>query len=243
MSVVSAASLPTDPAAREDMAGEYVLGTADARTAAQIALALRSEPEWRAAVEAWERRLAPLATLAPPEAPPPDSWDRIEARITPKKADSRPVARVSWLWRGWAVGASLLAAGLAGFMFMPRPPPSQLMSVLSSGRNDLAYIADVNRQGELRLVAIPAATGRQPEVPLGKSLQLWGLPPGATVPANLGVLPNDPAAIVTVPRTVARPVPGMLIEISLEPQGGSPTGQATGPVVFFGRLSQAGKQP
>ena len=31
----------------------------------------------------------------------------------------------------------------------------------------------------------------------------------------------------------------MLIEISLEPPGGSPTGRPTGPVLFIGRLAAA----
>ncbi|WP_376087849.1 hypothetical protein ACE7GA_15050 [Roseomonas sp. CCTCC AB2023176] len=36
-----------------------------------------------------------------------------------------------------------------------------------------------------------------------------------------------------------RPQPGMLIEISLEPPGGSPTGRPTGPILFIGRLTAA----
>jgi anti-sigma-K factor RskA len=31
----------------------------------------------------------------------------------------------------------------------------------------------------------------------------------------------------------------MLIEISLEPPGGSPTGRPTGPILFIGRLAAA----
>ncbi len=31
----------------------------------------------------------------------------------------------------------------------------------------------------------------------------------------------------------------MLIEITLEPPGGSPTGRPTGPILFVGRLSAA----
>jgi anti-sigma-K factor RskA len=241
MPVVTAAPLPTDPEGRAALAGEYVLGTLDARSAARIAVALQSDPAWREAVESWERQLAPLALLARPEAPPPDSWDRIETRINPHRAASRRSVRVPWLWRGWAMGASLAAAGLAAFILVPRAPPPRLMTVLLTDRNDLAFVADVDRKGELRLAAVPAATGREPQAPSGKSLQLWGLPPGATVPANLGVLPNEPGRVMTIPTTVVHPVAGMLIEISLEPEGGSPTGRATGPVVFYGRLVAAGR--
>ena len=69
-------------------------------------------------------------------------------------------------------------------------------------------------------------------------LQLWALPPGATAPTSLGLIPA--AGQITVTPETIRPQPGMLIEISLEPPGGSTTGRPTGPVLFIGRLSRGG---
>jgi anti-sigma-K factor RskA len=69
-------------------------------------------------------------------------------------------------------------------------------------------------------------------------LQLWALPQGATAPTSLGLIP--PEGRVTVTPDAIRPEPGMLIEISLEPPGGSPTGRPTGPILFIGRLTAAG---
>jgi anti-sigma-K factor RskA len=149
---------------------------------------------------------------------------------------------VPWLWRGWAWGASLAAAGLAAFILVPRPVPPRIMTVLLTDENGLGFLADVDRRGELRLAAVPAATGRAIQAPSGKSLQLWCLPPGATVPNNLGVLPDEPGNAIIIPTTVARPASGMLIEVSLEPEGGSPTGKPTGPVIFYGRLAEAGRR-
>jgi anti-sigma-K factor RskA len=54
---------------------------------------------------------------------------------------------------------------------------------------------------------------------------------------SLGLLPED-GRFTVAPGTV-RPEPGMLIEISLEPAGGSPTGRPTGPILFIGRLAPA----
>ena len=74
--------IPTDPQEREALAGEYVLGTLDARLAdARWRRPCRATPALRAVVAAWEARLAPLTALAPPEAPPPDLWRRIEAAL------------------------------------------------------------------------------------------------------------------------------------------------------------------
>ena len=59
--------IPTDPADREALAGEYVLGTLDARMAREIEQAMPADTALRDAVAAWEARLAPLTALAPPE--------------------------------------------------------------------------------------------------------------------------------------------------------------------------------
>jgi anti-sigma-K factor RskA len=61
--------IPTDPAERDALAGEYVLGTLDARAAAEVVRAMETDAALRQAVAAWEARLAPLTALAPPEAP------------------------------------------------------------------------------------------------------------------------------------------------------------------------------
>jgi anti-sigma-K factor RskA len=191
-------------------------------------------------VDQWELRLASLAALARSEAPPPDSWDRIETRINlHRAAATRRSACVPWLWRGWA-WCQPRGSRPRRLILVPRPLPPRVMTVLLTDENGLAFLADVDRRGELRFAAVPAAAGREVQAPSGKSLQLWGLPPGATVPANLGVLPNEPGMVTIIPATSARPVAGMLIEISLEPEGGSHTGKPTGSLLFYGRLSEAG---
>jgi anti-sigma-K factor RskA len=45
---------------------------------------------------------------------------------------------------------------------------------------------------------------------------------------------------VNIATPAVQPQKNMLIMISVEPPGGSPTGQPSGPVVFFGRLMPAG---
>ncbi len=69
-------------------------------------------------------------------------------------------------------------------------------------------------------------------------MQLWALPQGATAPTSLGLIPAEQGRLTVTPTTI-RPEPGMLIEITLEPPGGSPTGRPTGPVLFIGRLAAA----
>ena len=108
-----------------------------------------------------------------------------------------------------------------------------MMTVLLSSRDQPAWLVEAERDGAIRLASLNA----QP-VPSDRVLQLWALPQGATAPTSLGLIP--PEGRITVTPAQIRPEPGMLIEISLEPPGGSPIGRPTGPVLFIGRLTAAG---
>jgi anti-sigma-K factor RskA len=68
-------------------------------------------------------------------------------------------------------------------------------------------------------------------VPIDHDLELWALGAGETRPRSLGVLPASGT------RMVAALPPGTQLLVSLEPRGGSPTGQPTGPVLYGGRLT------
>jgi anti-sigma-K factor RskA len=68
--------------------------------------------------------------------------------------------------------------------------------------------------------------------PEDKSYELWAVEPGQS-PKSMGVV--DQASYT-------RPLPyspqDLVFAISLEPKGGSPTGVATGPIVYSGPLLQ-----
>jgi anti-sigma-K factor RskA len=69
-------------------------------------------------------------------------------------------------------------------------------------------------------------------VPNDRDLELWALAAGETRPRSLGVLPAAGGRLV-----VASLAPGTQLMVSLEPRGGSPTGQPTGPVLYAGQLA------
>lgn len=220
------------PEERDLLAGEYALGTLTAAEAQAVEAAMAGDPALAAQVLDWQRRLAPLTALAAPEAPPPGLWARIEASLNPAPP---PRARAPWLTRFWALGATAVAAGLAVVVLARQPalPPGPLMTVLLTDREAPAFLVEADRRdGEIRL----AALNNRP-VPEGRVRQLWALPQGATAPTSLGLVPED--GRISVRHADIRPEPGMLIEITLEPPGGSPIGRPTGPVLFIGRLLPA----
>lgn len=173
--------LPTDQPERDALAGEYVLGTLDARMAAAIAGALGSDHGLRRAVEAWEDRLTPLASLATQEAPPPELWDRIEAGL-PKLA-AQTLRKTAWawdIWRVWAVGASLAAVALAGFAMMQATRPAVMEATI-----------------------MPAQIAPAAFVPVPPSALVTAPAPTVTAPPNALATVPDPAP----PKFATQPIP------------------------------------
>lgn len=221
------------PQERDEMAAEYVLGTLEAREAEAVRALIARDGDFARLVTDWEARLAPLLALATPEAPPPGLWARIEATL----GGVRP-ARRAWRFKlpslgpAFGLGAGAVAAGLAAFIIFRPPVAPPLMTVLLTSQDQSAFLVEAQR-GQIRLAAVNPRG-----VEAGRVMQLWALPQGATAPTSLGLVPEDGRYSVT-PRSI-RPEPGMLIEITLEPPGGSPTGRPTGPILFIGRLTAAG---
>jgi anti-sigma-K factor RskA len=71
----------------------------------------------------------------------------------------------------------------------------------------------------------------------GRTPELWVIPADGK-PRSLGVVPEKAAAAMTVPpEHRAMLAEGVTLAVSLEPEGGSPTGAPTGPVVMTGTMS------
>jgi anti-sigma-K factor RskA len=71
----------------------------------------------------------------------------------------------------------------------------------------------------------------------GRSLELWAIPADG-IPVSLGVVPSDSKGRVELSEA-HRQLMGSAttMAITLEPQGGSPSGKPTGPVLYQGKLA------
>jgi anti-sigma-K factor RskA len=72
----------------------------------------------------------------------------------------------------------------------------------------------------------------------GKTLEVWLVPPDGT-PRSLGLLPSaegGTTVALTLPHDTAAALTTSKLAVSLEPTGGSTTGQPTGPVLFSGAV-------
>jgi len=221
------------------VAGEYVLGTLTAPERADAEQRISRESAFAAAVLFWERYLAPLAVAVAPLQPPAHLRRRILEAIggaAPAADNVVQLRRQLNLWRGLTVGAAALAAALAVFVLV-RPPVPQIaggkyVAVLQPEGPGPAFVATIDlASGTISALRI----GAEPQA--GKSYELWAVGGGRAQPQSLGVIdaslkiPADKLGKVD-PATLGETV----FAVSLEPQGGSPTGQPTGPVLYTGKL-------
>ncbi len=214
------------------LAGEYVLGMLDENEAASVRRRAEIDPILARAIGDWESRFAPLAELVPPVAAPPMIWDRIERSLDAAQSPApptgyRPEPRGTRFWRATTAAALALAAVFAAIAYLPRnEAPPRLAALGVAGAPAPAFIAEARGDGYVTLTSVSPAP-----VPTGRDLELWLLPKGATTVTSLGLL-------LATGRRLAVPglADGAQLLVSLEPQGGSPTGQPTGAVLYGGTL-------
>ena len=222
---------PTDRDLVDRLASEYVLGTLRGR-------ARRRFERWRATsplVEErcvfWENRLVHLAKGLTPVDPPAHVWAAIRRRLG--LADRRPRTPM----RNYALAASvLLVVVLGSFLywraFGPQTPTEVANIAPASGVR--AWTVEI--YGKSARLTVRAGT--LPAKPADRDYELWALPSGGA-PVSLGLLPgtgvSQHALSVAQQQALAN---ATQLAVSVEPTGGSPTGQPTGPVVLVAPLTK-----
>lgn len=223
----------------EDMllAGEYVLGVLDGAERDAFERRISREPAVRAHVAYWQERFAELDTSVRPADVPAALWQRIETSLGgPQPAhDAAPsFAERLWLslgfWRGASfagTAASLMLAVALGLMTGRATPQPQIVAVMLTPDGRPGAIAEVFHDGRINVVPI-----HDFEVPKGKTLQVWTLFDKEKGPISIGLIERTRQALFH--RADLPAGQQQLYEITLEPEGGSPTGRPTGPVLVKG---------
>jgi anti-sigma-K factor RskA len=100
------------------------------------------------------------------------------------------------------------------------------------GEDGGATIVTISMVGPDRLMITPVRMPEDRRVP-----ELWIIPDDGK-PRSLGVMPSGGPSSMPVPRGhMPHLRRGATFAISREPQGGSPTGAPTGPVVATGKIT------
>ena len=224
-----------DAATRQALAAEYALGTLRGPARRRFERLMAQRADWREEVERWSHQLAGFAARVPEVEPAPAVWPRIRDRIEPGRSRS-PSAVPRW-WRALAAVTSLAAIVLAVALISVQQPPvfAPQVAVLKDDQARTGWVVSVapGKSGRPELRALVEGAAPIPD----RVFELWALPGAGAPPVSLGLLPAQGEAVLSVSEQV-RPLleQGAALAVSLEPPGGSPTGQPTGPVLYQGKL-------
>jgi anti-sigma-K factor RskA len=221
---------PDNPEIIDRLASEYVLGTLRGPARRRFERWRSSTPLVDERCRFWEEHLMRLAKGLTPVQPPAHVWPAIQRRLN-LTAPGPALRRL----RAFAMAASIvLVVGLAGLLYWRSVQTARPTVVATISAKSGEHVWELEVFGNLdRLVAHAA---RLPARPAGHDYELWALPKGRA-PVSLGVLPAAGATSRTLTAIQKQALANSSqVAVSIEPLGGSPTGQPTGDVIYMAPL-------
>ncbi|MBV6825809.1 anti-sigma factor domain-containing protein [Pseudomonas sp. PD9R] len=214
---------------RRALAADYATGLMPAAARRRFEQLLLEDAALRTELAQWQESLASLTEALPEQPVPERVWQGITARIEPQVLHV-PEKRPFWNWlRITAAICSLVIAVTLGVLYNRDTARYSATLVTADAQPALKVEAhkDYLKVEPLTLAAVEP----------GRSLELWAIPADGK-PISLGVIPADGKGKVELSEAqkalIGKPI---ALAVSLEPQGGSPTGQPTGPVLYQGALA------
>jgi anti-sigma-K factor RskA len=215
----------------ELIAAEYALGVLSGTERSGAEHRLAGEPAFARLVGAWQERLAPMVTEIDEVSPPPHVWDRVAAALPAPPAPRSGLWSSLAFWRGFGLVSALAAACLALFIYFGAINPGGPLVAAIDGGGQHHFVATIDAKRST-IAVLPAAFNDV----TGRVAELWLIPADGK-PRALGLLQADHAVTLAVPDTLAPlATRNAVLAVSLEPPGGSSTGQPTGPVIGSGKL-------
>ena len=222
------------------LAAEYVLGVLPADERQIASGRIDAETGFARLVDSWEVHFSPMAAAYAEVEPPATVKPAIDRRLFSSTAASTTAAPSGSLWASLAFWRGLTAAALAALLLyvaVPyvRPPvvvpQERLVASLAADGSDVKYL--VVYDAARRDVGLSLVSG---ERAAGKDFELWMIE-GKNAPVSMGIIPAGQTTHIPVtPAVQQKLAQGAVLAVSVEPTGGSPTGQPTGPVVAAGDL-------
>ncbi len=229
---------------RAAMAAELALGVLEGDERADAMRRVLAEPAFARDVEAWRAHFALLFTAWPGAKPSSDVETRL-VELVGQTASDEPIARRNpWMWSTGV--ATLMAASLVLALAL-RPErtvivgapiatsrPAPLIAAIAPTKDGtdakpFAAVYDAGT-GEIRLAG-------GVDVPTGRSAELWVIGADAA-PHSLGLLEGPASRVSIGGSNLRRVAAGVTLAVTIEPEGGSPSGLPTGPVVASGTLAK-----
>ena len=225
-------SAPKYATVRQQLCGEYVLGTLRGGARRRFAQLLRRDARLALDVALWEAQLTPLASHISPQAPSNAVWQSIEARLFAANLATKPIrapveTKTSWwnnlvLWRTASFGSAAAAFALGAVLLVGKPSP------LSGPPMATAVLADA---GDARIIVEQPKHGmvmvhmvKPWKASTGTSLELWIIPKDGA-PISLGLINDEGDTKITSKQVDRIMAVGATVALSKEVKGGSTTGK------------------
>lgn len=242
----------------ELMAAEYVLGLLEGAALLEARGRVTREPQFAAAVQWWETKLAPLLDELGGAEPGPELWARIESAggDATGGSDTEGRGEVAVLRRRvryWQATAAMgLAASVAALVFallpLMRAPVTPTVSEPATPTAPVAppLVAEVPIEDTAQRFAVMWLPERGELLVTAAGLtadgvhdhELWLLADEGP-PRSLGVIrPGEVTRVTLAPEIAALIQPGSQVAVSREPLGGKPPNADLGPVVAQGTLAR-----
>ncbi|HEV2078588.1 MAG TPA: anti-sigma factor [Allosphingosinicella sp.] len=235
---------------RDLLAAEHALGVLDDPQRAEADRLAASDEGFARLVDEWHARFAPLLDEIAPVTPDAGLWDRINDALdgeVGRESNVHKLERRVTAWRTYSAAISAVAAALLLAVALdttgraPAPAPEQpqpqpqrqpvLVANVAAEDRSAAFVVSYDPSDRTMLVS-PAVASPAP----GHDHELWLIPASGT-PLSLGLVASTDPHRLPVPESLQGTFRrDATIAISVEPVGGSPTGQPTGPVVATGKL-------
>lgn len=215
---------------RRALAADYAIGLMPATARRRFDALLLDDAALRVELGHWQDALASL-TGALPERPVPEHvWEGIKARIEPQVLHV-PAKKPFWMnIRLLAAACAVVVALLVGVLYQRDNGPGYNATLVNASQQPALQIkafADHLQVEPLTLAAVEAA----------RDLELWAIPTGGK-PISLGVVPAAGKGRIELSKEQqALLKASVTLAVTLEPRGGSPSGQPTGPVLYQGQLA------
>ncbi|WP_440973492.1 anti-sigma factor [Pseudomonas koreensis] len=217
------------PALRRALAADYAIGLMSTAARRRFEQLLLDDAALRTELARWQESLASLTDVIPQQPVPERVWQGITARIEPQVLHL-PEKRPFWNWLRVSVAAcSIVVLVFLGSLYN-RDDARYRATLLTADAQPALKVeahADYLQVEPMTLAAVDA----------DRSLELWAIPADGK-PISLGVIPLGGKGKVELSEAqqalIGKPI---ALAVSLEPKGGSPTGQPTGPVLYQGALA------
>ena len=219
------------------LSAEYILGTLKGAARRRFEQLIRQKPVWAQTLNWWEGHMHLLADTVPAVNPPNKVWKNIETQLFNRKA-----TQLSAWWKNWAFASTALATGLAILLVIQTPQSLNdskpaAVALLATDKSESGWLLNETKKSDTD-VTINAIALASLQLKADNAFELWLLPADKSKPISLGLLPQQGNNVFKVPKDVIPLMATGLLAVSLEPVGGSPTGQPTGAVLYQGRMTK-----